>query len=253
MGTLIVLLPIVLGAVVAFAKLDFAVRWVERVSAWVNRIRARTLEQNQGVSRRLKLAAIAGTYYLFKWSERIADPYAKSGLRLTAGIYVAFLTVGLFIYALVAMLMLALAVLILYFILDNALGGGSTTTYTVRSSGSRVRKHYDNSGQQQGQSETRDGLLGDVVTDHVDKAGNPQGTSHSREGFLGGVVTDHYDKSGAAAGHSESRDGLLGNTVTDDYDKSGQKVGHSETREGFFGDTITDHYDNSGKQTGHTE
>lgn len=245
--------PIILAAVVTLARLDFAVRWIDAVGAWVNRTRQGLCEKERNAWRRVMLLGIGGLYRLFKWTEGIGNPHLKSGIRLAGGLYFAVIFVTLIVYAVFAVIMTAVVLLVLYLLLDSWLNDGRTP---VRyrgggAGGSRGGTHYADDGRKTGDSHSREGFFGNTITDHYDKSGRQTGHSETREGFFG-PVTDHYDKSGKHTGHGEHREGFFGNQITDEYDDSGKKIGHSEVREGFFG-PVTDHYDNSGKHTGHTE
>jgi hypothetical protein len=251
-STFFSLLPVVIAAVIIFAKLDFAVEWINRAGEWAERTRQAFCEKQKTIWTRVVLLGVGGLYRLFKWTDGITNAYVKSGIRFAAGIYFVEFFIFMVFYSVVTILALAAVLFILFLILDNAFGGGSTTVISS-GSGSRHADHYDKTGKNTGRSDSRTGFFGNTITDHSNKSGQQTGHSETRDGVFTDKVTDHYDKSGQATGHGETREGVFGGQVTDEYDSSGNKIGYSITRQGALGNTITDHYDNSGNQIGHSE
>ena len=249
----IVLSPVLAGAMVVLLKPAFAVDWMNRFGAWAGNKKTQYSSQ-KGIGSRFMLRPVFwGFTKIDEGTGAIEDQFQRSGVRVAA--YAYYIAPLLYVALMLTMVVAAIAFMlfVLWLVIRILEGEGSSAGYSVRRStlfGGERTEHYDGSGRHVGHSEEKESILGGEYTQHYDKSGTKAGYSEEKEGLLGGRYVQEHDEAGTKVGYSEKKEGVLGGEYVQHYVQQGDKVGYSEKKQGILGERYVQHYDQGGKKSG---
>ena len=122
---ILLLLPIILGAVVAIAKPKFVVSWTNKLNDWLMVKKKKFAEKDDTVSTFFIKPLIGGLCLIMEWTgNTIDDEFLLSGIRITLIIYflaamvlVAYVFILLITFALLVILLIAFLLLLFYIVI----------------------------------------------------------------------------------------------------------------------------------------
>ena len=247
----IVLLPIVLGALVAVARPDPVPGWIARFIAWSAMKRRLATEKGSFPAKWFFRPFYGLLCSSSSITSSIREPYLCAGATLA----LQFFAVYVALFAVYAAIMVVIAVAVILFVfwfislmLSEGFSSGSRR-YSGRSEtretlfGRKYTQHFDSSGEKAGYTEQRAGLFGNQYQQHFSQDGEKTGRTDARESLFGNKYQQHYDGDGSKAGYSENKEGLLGNRYVQEYDQDGEKTRRSELREHLLGGKYVAHED----------
>jgi len=221
--------PIIAGAVVAFAKPEGAVTWVDGKETWLSGKRGEYAGKTGYINRFFLRPLFAGLSMITGGTKSIEDPFMRSGVRITSYLY--FIGILLYLAFVATAIIVTIALIMVgFWILSFFLDGGSgTETVRVRKTWSGRTVAEDSSGKEVGSMEkawfTDDVILKDA-----------QGKSMGRI-TKAALTNDLIVKDGSGKEVGRITDAIL----TDDKvlkDASGSEIGR--IRKDALGDTVID-------------
>ena len=247
----LILLPVVLGALVALARPDPVPGWMARFIGWSAMKRDRAREKGTFLAKwffRPFYGLLCGSNSA---TASIKEPYLRAGSTLALQFFALYL--ALFVAYAAIMVVIGIAIIVFVFwiislMLSEGFSSGSRG-YSGRSEtretlfGRKYTQHLDSSGNKTGYTEQRTGLFGNQYQQHFSQDGEKTGRTDAREGLFGNQYQQHSDADGSKAGYSENKESLFGSRYVQDYDQDGEKTGRSEVREDLLGRKYVAHED----------
>ena len=258
----LVLTPLILGALIALARIPALATRTEPWGDWFGVRRARAQGATGRFSRFFLGPMFASASGIWKLSRNVSDPHLRAGVRVAALLYLAGLALGTLViigYVLVLIVVIIIAIIITFWLLSYALEGGSSSGSRVARSvrktgffGGQKTVHYNEVGSKLGESRQTTDFFGRPRTEHFDALGRQTGRSEAETDFFGDERVVHRDEHGRKVGMSRPEVGLFGDEKIVHYDERGYKTGESRHRKGLFGDDVVEHFDEHGNKIGET-
>lgn len=256
----LILLPIVLGALVALARPDPVPGWMARFIGWSAMKRDRATEKGTFLAKWF----FRPFYGLLCSSNSITASIKEPHLRAGSTLALQFLALYLALFVAYAAIMVVIGIAIIVFVfwiislmLSEGFSSGSTSRTYSRISSRRSRddteSDYPQSGKRSGYTTPATGIFGNKYQQHHNKDGTNAGYSEQQKGIFGSQYTQHYADDGSKAGYSEGQKGIFGNQYTQHHDQDATNAGYSERQKGIFGNEYIQHYDQEGNKTGRSE
>jgi hypothetical protein len=256
----LILLPIVLGALVALARPDPVPGWMARFTGWSARKRDRARDKGTFLANWFFRPFYALLCASNSVTAPIKEPYLRAGstqaLQFFA-LYLALLVAYAAIMVVIAITVIVIVLWIFSLILSEGFSSGSSSRAFSHVSSRRSRDDQDSdyaqSRNRSGYTKPATGIFGNKYQQHHNKDGTNAGYSEQQKGIFGNQYTQHYSGDGSKTGYSESQKGIFGNKYTQHHDQDATNAGYSERQKGIFGNEYVQHYDQQGKKTGRSE
>lgn len=252
---LIFLLPVIAGIVIALARPEPVIGWMEKALNSCAERRDRAAAKDTKTARWFFRPLYAALYLAGAGTRFIRDPFLRCGVTLAIQLYL--ICFALFVAYIAIVVIVALAFLLFALWIWSKFTGdneGPVSSRERRASfrparseprtdflGNKYVQHLDENGRKIARTETKHDFLGNAYQETVSQDGERLGRSEAREGIFGDKYTQHFDAEGKKAGRSEQREGFLGNEYVQDYDEEGRKAGRSEVKEDFLGSKYVKH------------
>lgn len=108
------LIPIIIGAIVVFAKPKPVVSWTNKLNDWIIEKRKKFAENEDTLSKYFFRPLLGGLYKIMEWTgKRFEDEFLRSGVRITLILY--FIMVMAFVAYIVIVVIIAIIILVLLF------------------------------------------------------------------------------------------------------------------------------------------
>lgn len=126
-------LPLLLGAVVYFFKIQKVVSWVETINGWLIEKNASVAERQGFVSRWFFRPLLWGLLKIMNISEEVSDQYLKTAIRTSAYLYFA----GLLTYIGISIIIIIAIIGITFFLID--IFTSDSRSYSTSTVSTRIR------------------------------------------------------------------------------------------------------------------
>lgn len=111
-GIIFLLMPIIIGAVVALAKPKPAVSWTDKLNDWIIEKRGKFAEKDDTLSKYFFRPLFWGLYKIIEWTgKKFEDEFVRSGVRITLVLY--FIAVTAFVAYIMIVVIIAIIILVL--------------------------------------------------------------------------------------------------------------------------------------------
>lgn len=255
----VLIVPAMVGGVVALAKPPEFVAWINDKSSWWSDHYS-AVKDREGLIAGLWGALIWGIHKLHQWTAQIEDDAVRAGTRFALFFCVA--TVSLIVIASLLYLAFILLVIVVgFWVLAQIFGDGNQgrreyeddeplRPSTSRKGRSRRRtdwlgneyvEHLAEDGSRVGRSETKKDWLGNRYVETRNAEGDVVETSRREKNWLGDEFVEHRNAAGDKTGESRDRQDWLGNDYVEHRDAEGTERGRSRRQKDWLGDPYTEH------------
>jgi len=111
--------PLILGAIVAYAKLDVAVDWVNSFNGWIGRQLEGIGPESSFFKKWCHRPTLSVLSHAMNLSDDVQDVYMKSGIRVAACLYIIAVATYIAVSIIVTIIILVICLLILSVILSG--------------------------------------------------------------------------------------------------------------------------------------
>jgi len=263
-GVLILLTPLIVGAVISALRLPPVSGTVNSIENWLKRGSSKAAEREGKFARFFQRPFFGSCLAIWRWTARIPDVHLRAGVRATTlifvcGIAINFILIALYVVVVIAVIVIGFAIFGWILSLSNPKGNprddsgenpredsGDRKVVTRHTSdwfGRPKQEHFDETGQKIGESRPDTDWLGQPKMVHEDAEGNVVGESKPDTDWLGNPKTVHTDADGDFTGESKPDTDWLGQPKTVHTDADGNVIGESREETDVFGQRQTVRYD----------
>ncbi len=238
----VLVLPAIVGGIVALAKPPEFVTWINENSAWWSNHYA-TVKAREGVIAGLWSCLIWGVHKLHQWTASIEDDAVRAGVRFALFFCVASLSVVIIASLLYLAFVIALIAIGIW-ILAKIFGDENKPSYDEDDEPARP------AAARKGRSHRRKDWLGNEYTEHLDENGRPAGRSDVKKNWLGKSYVETQDANGDVVETSRREKDWLGNEYVAHRNADGETTGESRDRQDWLGADYVEHRDAEGGERG---
>jgi len=247
-GVLILLVPLMIGAVITALRLTPVSATVNSIENWLRRGSARAAAREGKFARFFQRPFFGSCLAIWRWTTPISDVHLRAGVRATTLIFVCGIAINLIVIALYVIVVIAVIVIgfAIFFWILSLSGQGErkvVTRHTTDWFGRPKQEHFDASGRKVGESVADTDWLGNPKMVNKDASGNIVGESRPDTDWLGNPKTVHTDADGTRIGESLPDTDWLGTPTTVHKDADGNVIGESREETDIFGQPQTVRYD----------
>ena len=247
-GVLLLLAPLIIGAVITALRLPTLSGTVNSIENWLKRGSARAAAREGKFARFFQRPFFGSCLAIWRWTTPIPDVHLRAGVRATTLVFVCGIAVNIILIALwgivvIAVILIGLAILGWILSLSSSGERKVVTRYTTDWFGRPKQEHFDDSGQKIGESRPDTDWLGQPKMVHKDAEGNVVGESKPDTDWFGNPKTVHTDAEGTRIGDSAPDTDWLGTPKTVHMDADGNVNGESREEADIFGQRQTVRYD----------
>lgn len=239
-------LPAVVGTIVALAKPPEFVVWINKTSSWWHDHYA-AVKAKDGLIVGLWAWLIWGIHKLHQWTESIQDEAIRAGARF--GLF--FCVAGLSVIIIASLLYIAFVLLVIavgFWIFSAVFGDSSTSRDWEDEEDRRPRRKP--MAAREGRSVRRTDWLGNPYTEHLDEDGRRVGRSEAKKDWLGNAYIETRNSDGEIVETSRREKDWLGNDYVQHRDSEGDKSGQSRASQDWLGNDYVEHRDADGNERG---
>jgi hypothetical protein len=240
-------LPALVGAVVALAKPPEFVAWINTTSAWWHNHYS-VVKAKDGLIADLWGWLIWGVYKLHQGTEAIEDEAHRAGARFALFFFVA--SVSVIIIASLLYLAFILAVIAIGIWIFAAIFGDGDKSSPDEDYNEREPRRRKPTAAREGRSVRREDWLGSEYTEHLDRDGRSAGRSEVKKDWLGNAYVETTNADGEVVETSSRGKDWLGADYVEHRNADGEKSGESRNSQDWLGNEYVEHRDADGIERG---